>query len=294
MFVLHDYETNYGEHCREDWRRIVVEYSRRNLSVESDKLPALAGLAARFSLDSIHNGTSLVAGNRYLAGLWLDDMIRDLCWSLDIYKQPILRPQQYCAPSWSWASVNGPIDYKEWARFFTELAVLKDAYVNLESRDQAYGRVIGGWILLRGLKLRPYKKQDSKSLWIRDNGVVFRVVSTWDSEAYEVPEEGQLPYPDGGTTELFLIPLGWVKRHTLALNNGPDALLGPFFLIVKPATHEAQRYACVPGFKRVGFGTGVWLTNANEGTDKAGLERLIVERFFAAKQRGELEDIVLI
>ncbi|USP74157.1 hypothetical protein yc1106_01431 [Curvularia clavata] len=100
---------------RNHWFGLVEEYSSRNLTNETDKLPALAGLASKFSEQDPGN---------YLAGIWSDHLPSALLWrtvppySHDRY-QPVSqftaflprRPQKYRAPSWSWASIDGEISY---------------------------------------------------------------------------------------------------------------------------------------------------------------------------------------
>ncbi|KAF3053234.1 hypothetical protein E8E11_001143 [Didymella keratinophila] len=43
----------------------------------------------------------------YAAGLWRESLFADLLWYVD--GTPSSRPSDYCAPSWSWASVTGAI-----------------------------------------------------------------------------------------------------------------------------------------------------------------------------------------
>ena len=84
------------------WANIVREYSWRNLTFPSDKLPALSGLARYLS--------NTRPGDVYLAGLWRSEMPGNLFWAASgSAKKPTTRPTQYRAPSWSWASVNGPV-----------------------------------------------------------------------------------------------------------------------------------------------------------------------------------------
>ncbi len=52
------------------WRTIVEDVSILDLSFESDRLPALSGLATRFA-------EYFPRGERYLAGLWEGDLLRD-------------------------------------------------------------------------------------------------------------------------------------------------------------------------------------------------------------------------
>ncbi|KAI7155054.1 hypothetical protein KC349_g7232 [Hortaea werneckii] len=48
-------------------------------------------------------------GGQYLAGLWRDERIEaQLCWRVE---EPRIRPTMWRAPSWSWASVDGPVSY---------------------------------------------------------------------------------------------------------------------------------------------------------------------------------------
>lgn len=47
---------------------------------------------------------------RYLAGVWSDSFCSDLLWARKDY-DPKPRPEQYIAPSWSWASVSNGIRF---------------------------------------------------------------------------------------------------------------------------------------------------------------------------------------
>lgn len=90
-----------------EWYQMVQRYTTRRLTVQSDRLPAIGGVA-----QAIHKGT----GSEYLAGLWRDDLLKGLCWSIDLdrirdHGAPIYDGNE--VPSWSWASVNAPIAYLE-------------------------------------------------------------------------------------------------------------------------------------------------------------------------------------
>lgn len=82
------------------WRELVEEYSRLKLTYESDRLPALSGLAQQA------NRTN---NDQYIAGLWRSRLLDDLLWQTR--GKPGHRPAQRHAPSWSWASVGRPIKY---------------------------------------------------------------------------------------------------------------------------------------------------------------------------------------
>lgn len=99
-------------HIYEKWYKLVEMYSGRQLSMSSDKLPAISGLAAEVK----HRNPD----DMYLAGLWKNDLFRGLSWFPDVdhdrylprkhspWPPPQIEPS---IPSWSWASFNGPVKH---------------------------------------------------------------------------------------------------------------------------------------------------------------------------------------
>lgn len=85
----------------ETWYGFIQLYSQRSLTNEDDKLPALSGIAHAYSLR--HD-------SEYLAGLWLGGIATGLLW-FNATTDPLRRPARYRAPSWSWVSLDGPIDF---------------------------------------------------------------------------------------------------------------------------------------------------------------------------------------
>lgn len=89
------------------WRtRLVPSYSQLRLTKEMDRLPALSAVARGLE--------PLCGGEGYLAGMWLSDLATSLSWQAGAFgsngPQPGGTPSQYRAPSWSWASIEGPVD----------------------------------------------------------------------------------------------------------------------------------------------------------------------------------------
>uniref|UniRef100_A0A8H7TPG6 Heterokaryon incompatibility domain-containing protein n=1 Tax=Bionectria ochroleuca TaxID=29856 RepID=A0A8H7TPG6_BIOOC len=82
------------------WYEIVENYSQRNLTNHTDKLVAIQGLA-RF------------VPCHFVAGLWKEAFALNLLWMLERSSQPKGRPRRDI-PTWSWASVDGPISH--WLR----------------------------------------------------------------------------------------------------------------------------------------------------------------------------------
>lgn len=83
------------------WMTLVQKFTARKLTFESDKLPALAGLAARAAKEM---------GWTYLAGLWVEQLPMTLLWTAGSLHSGVNsgeRHESYQCPSWSWASVHG-------------------------------------------------------------------------------------------------------------------------------------------------------------------------------------------
>lgn len=145
IHILHD-DTADSERavC---WCEIVREYSGRKLSKDSDRLAAISGLASQFGN---------LAGWEYKAGIWTNHVLRMISWN----RSPIntsRRPQEYVAPSWSWASVIGPIDWefdKDWD--FADMVPKKDdnfvaQVLDIECRlsgKDPFGRVCSGHLTI--------------------------------------------------------------------------------------------------------------------------------------------------
>ncbi|KAH6681307.1 heterokaryon incompatibility protein-domain-containing protein [Halenospora varia] len=93
-------------------RTVVEEYSNRHLTEEGDKLVAVSALA-KLILENFKNSD----GNphTYLAGLWKEEFLYDITWSVvssEDHKYRRRLTPQYRSPTWSWASLDGPICWK--------------------------------------------------------------------------------------------------------------------------------------------------------------------------------------
>jgi len=91
------------------WFDLVDRYTNRALTRQSDILPAISGIA-----QAVGRSTS----DQYYAGLWKSYLAQCLlwasAWSIDHGLATHSRPSTYLAPSWSWASVKGHIQYLSW------------------------------------------------------------------------------------------------------------------------------------------------------------------------------------
>ena len=83
------------------WSQIIEEYSARELKFPEDRLPALSGLANKFGAET---------GYTYIAGGWKETLLYDLVWQRDL--GPVLGSSTWIAPSWSWASSSGAVNFR--------------------------------------------------------------------------------------------------------------------------------------------------------------------------------------
>ncbi|KAF2743813.1 HET-domain-containing protein [Sporormia fimetaria CBS 119925] len=129
------------------WPQTVGRYTHAKLTYSGDKLVALSGISRRLQEQGKIPG-------RYIAGLWEVDIISQLCWgilSFTFKLQP--RPTIYRAPSFAWASVDGPIGWYDWmygpsASGSVHLAEVLDITI-VPTTDDLYGAVEDGHIVLK-------------------------------------------------------------------------------------------------------------------------------------------------
>ncbi|KAK4109133.1 HET-domain-containing protein [Canariomyces notabilis] len=128
------------------WYEIVQEFSSRKLSFPQDRLPAISAIAAKYSEAGI---------GRYLAELWESTLARDLLWGKYGGLKEGSRDQPAGFPSWSWASLGGPVrwgdmPFKGTPPTFTLLG----ARVTTTSPPTPFGQVASGTLRIQG-HLRP-------------------------------------------------------------------------------------------------------------------------------------------
>lgn len=132
------------------WYSYVEKYSRLQLTYSSDCLPALSGPASWISR-RISSSNDV----QYFAGLWHRDFALGLLWSVDKRGDTttIRRRSPYQAPTWSWASVHGPIVYRqEFRRMIRPDFKIHDVFCKTEGKN-VFGKVSSGFFTCRGTVL---------------------------------------------------------------------------------------------------------------------------------------------
>ncbi|RMX95460.1 hypothetical protein D0867_13489 [Hortaea werneckii] len=216
------------QHLQQWWADVVRLFTKADLTYARDKLPALSGIARH-----VHSQK----GGQYLAGLWGDERIEgQLCWRVE---KPRIRPTMWRAPSWSWASVDGPVSYAP-----TQSGICEDEYAHVvDARvtpliDDVFSELTGGVLhiscagVLRGCMID------------RDN-----VIISGDDDSFHCPvfldtlDEPAMS-PD---VTVYLLPLIGGKQGTIVRRNGdqlePKLILG----LVLRATRDNPRE-----FRRIG------------------------------------------
>ncbi|MCJ1393979.1 hypothetical protein MMC18_006856 [Xylographa bjoerkii] len=173
------------------WHSCVTEYTLCKLTKHTDKLIAFSSIAQELA------NTHLIK-KRYIAGLWDLNLPFQMAWIT--VKGRTTPPRKrvgnigYVAPSWSWASIEAPVQ----PRFIfnsgnntVALADVRAAEVALDT-DYVFGSVKAGWLRVWGRLNRvkaAEKKAESTSL--TDEATGERLWFCSDTvEGYELAESG--------------------------------------------------------------------------------------------------------
>lgn len=177
------------------WRDIVESYTSRALSVSGDKLPAIAGVAQRYGD---------LTQYKYLAGLWEEHLVSDLLWEKHETKNKDLidtwdhrpRPLQYRAPSWSWASIDGAVEWRAtyWNRYFDREHIVIDVLdcsTHLVTQAAPYSSVNGGHITIQGRLAPVFLTEGGSCLSLPPASGGGRIPGTIRDAAEHIPEIAQ-------------------------------------------------------------------------------------------------------
>ena len=139
--------SSHSTDLHHSWRALVQEFTRRDLTQATDRLPAISGLAASFKRH---------INSTYLFGLWKGELERHLLWCSDSFGNSA--PQISCrsplgqgyAPTWSWASIPGAIWFSNLANQANFVSGLEILQVEVSQKgDNVYGPGTGT-IIVRG------------------------------------------------------------------------------------------------------------------------------------------------
>jgi hypothetical protein len=124
------------------WHSIVSSYSGCKVTKTEDRLVAIAGLA-----QLIYEQTKI----QYVAGMWRNSLVNDLRWFV-VNRHHRIKP--YVAPSWSWASVLGKVNYlrnsqsDQFDQFDTAYIEVLDVHLSYAT-ENPFGELSGASLQLR-------------------------------------------------------------------------------------------------------------------------------------------------
>jgi hypothetical protein len=118
------------------WLRIVQSYSQLALTYDTDRLPALSGIACFVASQT---------NDEYIAGLWRKDIVAGLLWYVHP-AQPV--SSNYIAPTWSWASTAAVWTLDPTRRQFLQLNVV-DVHAELATSNP-YGEISAASVTVSG------------------------------------------------------------------------------------------------------------------------------------------------
>lgn len=165
------------------WRKqILTPYSTRLLTKSTDKLVALTAVASRLQSEF---------GLTYLAGLWKDDLIKELLWYVDSYgpnrKRISTYQESFYAPTWSWVSVDAPMSWHAFGRGLDgpageSLAQVLEAYT-CPSTVNPFGPVSYGEIKLSAI-VRPVTAEYAVGQWTIDVAQISESLSQVETSSF--------------------------------------------------------------------------------------------------------------
>lgn len=187
------------ESARQAWLSVIFDYTNRNITVPGDKLVALAGIVEEF-----HR----VYNTEYVAGLWRKTLLLDLLWTRSSAYEIKPRPTNYRAPSWSWASIDGLVEYryveeKKAKANCTIKSEILNCHISLAREDMPFGAVSAATLTLISYmrKAQLESKNESGHVSVQLGSEAAPVKMGWaDIDAVEEKDE------------VWLTPLIWDKE----------------------------------------------------------------------------------
>jgi hypothetical protein len=127
------------------WREMIILYTQKRFTYQTDILPALTGI------------TNRIRGDKYYGGLWKSTLAYDLTWftvasrGIEALPWPS-RPSSYIAPSFLWASVIGNISFVAVPRA-ANIIMQRFSILDISCQpkiEDTIGELSGGFLTLKG------------------------------------------------------------------------------------------------------------------------------------------------
>lgn len=244
------------------WYKLVEDYARCGLTVSTDKLIAFAGIAQTF--------TRVFREDQYVAGMWRSQLPLALCWYPDDYTQTY-RPRTYIAPSWSWASVKGEINFPlihnqvcydgDIEEMKTPIEIhceVSDVRINLKDARYTTGQVTSGQLDLQAHIIGPVT-------WSRDEegSVIITIKPNW-SLVLSLEHGGEVNFDEtsrDGTSRMAWLDGSTTDEHpeNESKTTGPE----PASFLVPIASFDAN--ICDPQHSPATYGIVICRVEGSSG-----------------------------
>jgi hypothetical protein len=148
------------------WQELVQEYTRLDITHPSDAFPALQAIATKWQRP---------AAGDYLAGLWRTNLVQGLLWRSELAGD---RLKTYRAPTWSWASIHGWVDWwPDILRKEYQTATILSASTTPVGQDPR-GEILAGSITIRGCSILGKVLHEGSHEYYRPGNVVLLQASS--------------------------------------------------------------------------------------------------------------------
>lgn len=214
------------------WHMLVEDYTRLHLTFESDIFPAMSGIAKSFQQ---------YIKSEYAAGIWVKSLLYDLSWHKETISSSSTenaewhqRPKAWRAPTWSWASALGPVQFLDIGNGLVPLCELEEVKCLPYELDPT-GELRSGHLLVRGylistsIRYRPSVKEGSTAPFdLYELDIMHRQVGNvwadYDSSLPGIDHVGSgtpvkclmlTTRPDSGSLTLLLLnEVGYDEQHS--------------------------------------------------------------------------------
>lgn len=190
------------------WHMLVEDYTKLNLTFESDIFPAMSGIAKSFQRHT---------QSEYVAGMWTKSLLSDLAWHKETPSSGSTkqiewhrRPQEWRAPTWSWASSLGPVQFLDIGDGSSAFCDIKEAKCFAYQADLT-GELKSGHLFVHGnlipttIQYKSHVKQDTRKPYeLFDLSIMQgQVGNVWADYDSSLPGPNYIP-PDTTTSCLML------------------------------------------------------------------------------------------
>ena len=187
------------------WNSIVEAYTRASLTMEDDKFIAIMGLAQHVQKP---------LNQKYFAGLWEKKFADQLLWA-PRYCEGKVKPQRYIAPSWSWASLLGPISRPCFIRDVTEdRTLVRILDIDVQTiNNHPLSQVTSGSLRLRGslARGRIYREHSSYVEGLEFTGIKYEIYDNEELEQVDYASSLDVSDTSGST---YVLPIERIDYET--------------------------------------------------------------------------------